>query len=511
MAATALPSIRVAAAAQALGAPRVAGQRGQRNTAVKGLPGRAGGTAAPAAGRGITQHQAAPQRPVIQRPAASQHQAAPRQNAAAENRQDLREGAQRQAAANARQAQPKAPSTPAAFNPLQGTLNSQQLAQLAAGITKADTASQLNPLKQTSGQITGAEGVALNRYAGMGATGQQQLASLQSGEEASAKTAQNNAAEAAVSAAKEINTSGQSAQTANGGFLDPAVQQALAAGSNTAGALGGAAGQYAGAMGVSGANLMTGLRAAAAQRVTEGAGKIAQGYGAAQSKVANEEGNIVAKQPAEAKSLAVELGQKQFTDAATQSSLGIKQGTLVQKGQETAAKNKTAERDTQARNATSRQETAERVKATERGQTLAQYRNAENNRVKERGQDITQAHYTQTDKIARQKAEAAAKKSGMMSPAQNKLAGEFGSAYETIRQLREQKLTPTQIRNVISTGKLTANQGGKAVKLTFGKVSNPTLVQAAFEVWNYHKVSPTTAKALTAMGLTGSPQALVGL
>ena len=233
---TMAPSIRINAAAQALGAPKVAGQRQQRGTAQRPprLPGQRG---APQAGRGITQHQAGPQRPV------QQHQAA---------RQ-----AQRPAA------RPAAPPqrAPTGLNPNQEYatgkyLNPAQLAAIAKNTAAASEKAALQPLQQEGKEIGGAEGVALNRYAGMGATGQQQLASLQSGEEASAKTAQNNAAEAAVSAAKQIESTGQSARTANGGFLDPAVQQALAASSNTAGALGGAASQYASAMGVSGANLM---------------------------------------------------------------------------------------------------------------------------------------------------------------------------------------------------------------------------------------------------------------
>jgi hypothetical protein len=340
---TAAPNVRMNAAARVLGAPA----RGTPQKTTPGqprLPSQRG-----AQGRGITQHQTAPQQPVQQRQQARQNAVRAAQREAG---QDNREAAQHR---------PATAGQPTGLNPYQEYatgkyLDPAQLQAIAKTSTTASEKAALAPLRQQGKEIGGAEGVALQRQASMGATSQQQLAGLAQGEEASAKTAQNNAAEAAVSAAKEINTSGQSAQTANGGFLDPAVQQALAASSNTAGALGGAASQYAGAMGVSGANLMANLRASAAQRVTEGASRIAQGYGAAQQGVTNREGAITAARPATEGKALNELGKQQVADQVALKNVGIKEGTLA-----------TTAANDQARN-----------RLTARGQNMATSRNQAN-------------------------------------------------------------------------------------------------------------------------------------
>jgi hypothetical protein len=460
---TAAPSIRMNAAARALGAPKVTGQRAQRTT--PGRP-RLPGVGAPQ--RGITQHQTAPQR-------------APQQHAA-------------------RAAAPKAPARSlTAFDPSQGMYKEGQLSKLAQNITRENAQTQLQPLRQQAKEITGAEGTALNRYQGMAQTGQQVLQGLQTGEEASAKTAQNNAAEAAIQASKQIETSGQNAATATAGYLDPQVQQALAASQSTAAGLGGSAAAFQQAMGVSGSNLISNLRAAAAQRVTEGGARIAEGYQGAQAKNADEQQRILGKQPTEAKSLASELGQKQFTDELTARSLGVKEGTLGVDKQKAATekafkagelhnaaqKNQISLSLGREKNATTREKTQATLRADEAKNATA----------------INQAQIR-----AKAQIDVANKKAGRLTTSEeDKAVGELSSAYAVIQQLRTQKVSPAEIREGLTKGGLTVkekvNGKEKVGKEKLPTIKNQALVTAAMELWNYHRINGATERQLTKAGI----------
>lgn len=468
---TAAPSIRMNAAARALGAPRVSAQPTTRGTPK--LP-RAGGNQQ----RGISQHQANPQHAVAQH------------------------------AVKAPRAAPAKGPNLTAFNPLEGDLNGNQLGKLAGNITRQNDEATLKPLREEGKQITGAEGVALNRYAGMGQTGQQVQQGLQAGEEASAKTGENNAAEAALSASKAIETSGQSAQTMNAGYVDPAVQQALNSAQNTTAGLGGAAEQYQQAMGVSGQGLMANLRAAAAQRVTEGAGKIAQGYASSQGSVADEENKTLAKQPGEAKSLAVELGQKQLTDAATLKSLGVKEGTLGVDAQKAATEKAFKEGETK--------NTAQKNQIT---LSLGREKSADSlkkEEIKVRGelekQGLANAGSLAKEQIKTKTAlEIANKKAGRLTTSEeDKAVGELSSAYATIQQLRTKNVPAAAIREALTKGSRSVGEEvegkTKVVKEKVPTVKSQVLVTAALEAWDYHKVSAITQQQLKKMGIESVPK-----
>jgi hypothetical protein len=459
---TAAPSIRMNAAAQALGAPKAIGQRAQRTT-----PGRPRLPGVGAAQHGITQHQAAPDRE-------------PQQHAA--------------------KAAPRTAARPlTAFNPAQGMYNERQLSKLGTNITRENAETQLSPLRQQAKEITGAEGTALGRYQGMAQTGQQVLQGLQTGEEASAKTAQNNAAEAALNASKQIETSGQNAASATAGYLDPQVQQALAASQSTAAGLGGSAAAFQQAMGVSGSNLISNLRAAAAQRVTEGAGKISQIYGQAQAKNANEQQRILGKQPTEAKSLASELGQKQFTDAATLRGLGVKEGTLgVDK---TKAATEKAFKEGELHNAAQKNQIS---------LSLGREKNAgtrEKTQATLRAGEAKNATAVNTAQIrAKAQVDVANKKAGRLTTsAEDKMVGELSSAYAIVQQLRTQKVSPTEIREGLTKGGLTVkekvNGKEKLSKEKLPTIKNQALVTAAMELCNYHRINGATEQQLAKAGI----------
>jgi hypothetical protein len=390
----------------------------------------------------------------------------------------------------ARAAAPRPPRQ-TAFNPLEGNLNSQQLGALAQNITKANTQLLVAAQQQQGREITGAEGTALQRQAGVSQTENQQLASLQAGEEGSAKTAQNNAAEAAMKAANAIQTGGQATGQQTAGFIDPAVQAALAQSASTAGALGGAAGQYAAAMGVSGANQMSQLRAAAAQRQGEGGTRLQGVYGQAQQKVQDTENAALAKQPADAKSLAVELGQKQFADVATGKSLGIKQ----QVAQTTAANDQT-------KNA-----------LTARGQNFAVQRNRENAQQRETAsqrsarinegqqrfnewatkENVALSKLSAQDKASYDKAQVKIAEGKMGSPANahkfvNTVESALGYAKAFIARERaeakgDMNAVYQKVREQLQAGSGTGKEGEG------GRGFNPAIVDAAMNLAVYGRMS----------------------
>jgi hypothetical protein len=489
---TAAPNVRINAAARVLGAPKVTAQRQQRSTPSARPPrpvGRTGGTPAPPMGRGLTQHQVAPQRPVVQ------HQAARQPHESARPARAPRQAPPRQAPAPRQ----------TAFNPLEGDLNSKQLAALATSVTKANDEPLIQAQQTQAKEIVGAEGTALQRQAAMGATGQGVMSGLQAGEEASAKTAQNNAAEAAVKAGHEIETSGQSASTATAGFVDPAVKAALAQSASTAGALGGAAGQYAAAMGVSGQNQMSQLRAAAAQRITEGGQRISQDYGQAQQKAQDEEDKLLAKQPAEAKTLAVELGQKQLTDAATLKSLGVKEGTLGV-DQEKAATEKAYK---EGQTSIGKQKNTITAEGNKEKNSVAREKNAvtlKGDEIKARNtlekEGIKNAGELAKEKVkAQYELEIANKKAGRLTTnEEDKMIGELGNAFNEVKNGRSgsAKETNQEIREALTTGK----RGKEKVPT----VKNQTLITAALEAWDYHKVSSVTLSQLRNLGIQSTPK-----
>src|SRR6185437_2695859 len=99
---------------------------------------------------------------------------------------------------------------------------------------------------------------------------------------------------------------------------------------------------------------------------------------------------------------------------------------------------------------------------------------------------------------------------GLSTPAQDKMTGDIGTAYNVIQQLRTAKINPQEIRNTLTSGNLrrvvqtessTGKKGTKEVTYKYPKIGDQTLVTAAFELWDYHKVSPQTVQGLKGLGL----------
>lgn len=467
---------------QPIALPKIASQKAQRAT--PGLP------SGPKIHVGITEHQAQPTAKPV-----NQHQA-------------TREAAARRVTAPKAQHAPAtgapatrtAPAKPGAqgLDPMNEYATGKyatgnELSRLAAAQVKTQDAATAAPYRQTAAETGSAEQNALARNQAMGATGQQTLAGLQAGEEASAKTGENNAAQAAIQAANSIRSAGAAGATANGGYGGPQAAAALAEAGQQAGSLGAAASQFQSAMGLSGQTEMAQLRAAAAQRITEGATRLGEGYQVAQQNNTKAEDEAVAKLPTVGAEREA-LGKSQVADRSALATVGIKEGTL----KATEQKNADTVKGNEEKNQTTRQDAAEKNRVTAEG-------NADKNQTQ-----IAEKHdWTQiavAEKNNKAKTEAAAIKAGGHSTAEEtKLTNQLTAAYETVTQLAPGKWSKPQIQKALLEGKI-----GKA---GIPKVTSPVLVQAAYELYMYHEINNATRSQLRQLGFPEyiKPSQVVGL
>lgn len=375
-----------------------------------------------------------------------------------------------------------------------------ELQQLASKEVQQNTQAELQPFRARQGEITGTEQTVAKRFGGYGEASDKLLGGIQASAEGSAKTLDNEAAESAMKARQGVESAGQTAQSLTAGYLDPQVRAQL--GAEQANVAGIGAGQQASAqaLGQGETNFITGLRAAAAQRVAEGQRGITSQFGAQRAKVAGEEGKLLARMPGQTTKLDTELLQKQFTNRATEAGLGIKQGTLAVSQQKA--------------NAEGRYKAGE---LTSKERSLA---------GQERGRSITQEHY-QADaaykaaSIAQKEVidnkdveEKSAKIKDLLAKASptgakplttsqaNKLSTELGAAYNAFSRLRTEGLPPTSIRNALTVGQAEARgASGKVEKYKVPRVESQVLIKAAEELWNTHRVSKPTRALLGRLGM----------
>lgn len=393
----------------------------------------------------------------------------------------------------ARSSKPKLPQKagapkkqgPVSFNPLEGNLNSKQLGKLANRLTLEKTKAAVQPLKGQEKEIGQVEKSVANRYGQYSNTGAQSLRGIQNEAGTSAKTYQNNVAETTLKAAKEIEGTGQSATAQNGGYLDPQVQAALNAEGRLSAGIGSSQEQLSQNLGQGENDFISNLRAAAAVRAVQGQSNIASTYGKQREGVQQKISETRAKQPGEAANLAVELGQKQFTDQATSQSLGLKQVGAQQAQQKINL---------------SAKQNAEHDRLSERGQNITASTDAERNALSGKSLAERERHDQASEKISSERAQAAIKKatgSGLTTSQQNRVAGELGTAWNLISQYRKAGAKSAGIREALTVGK--ANQGGKQVSIP--KVSDQRLITAAFELYNLHKLTPASVQALKSIGV----------
>jgi hypothetical protein len=243
------------------------------------------------------------------------------------------------------------PSGPAHAGPPLSPLemNPAQLHAYNTTQVKQNVQAELVPFRQRTGEINNEEATAAKRYGGYGEATQSILGGIQQGQQASAKTASNEAAESALRASKAIETAGQTSAQQNAGYVDPQLKAAL--GNQTANVTATSQAHEAGtqAQNQNEANFLANVRAAAAQRVTEGQGGIASTYGKQRGEVGTQEKQALARMPGQISKLDAEGLNTKFNQNAVRAKLesegvklGIAKQALGQKAGEAAAKNATS-------------------------------------------------------------------------------------------------------------------------------------------------------------------------
>jgi hypothetical protein len=210
-------------------------------------------------------------------------------------------------------------------------MNPGQLQRFATNQVQQNTQAELTPYRARNAELGNIEKTTAQRYGAYGEAADKLMQGVQGEASASAKTAQNEAAEASLRASKGVETAGQNAVTANAGYMDPQLRAALSAQTQNSAQIGQAREANAANLGAGENTFMANLRAAAAQRVTEGQKGIASTYAAQRGKVGTEEQRLLARQPGAITKLDQELLQKQFTNRATEAGLGFKGQELQNK------------------------------------------------------------------------------------------------------------------------------------------------------------------------------------
>jgi hypothetical protein len=382
--------------------------------------------------------------------------------------------------------------------------NAAGISTLANKVVGGEYKAALEPLRQQDQEIGSAAGNAATREAELGQTTQNAIGSLAPAEEASAKTAQNNAAEAAIKASNELKNAGAASAFATGGYVDPQVQSALTSGAQTAGKLGGAAGEYASAMGVNSADYLNNVRAAAAQRVAEGASRIGEGYQASTAKNVGEENKLLGKEGPAIEKERTALGKEEVADNVALRSVGAKEGTVKVDAAKVGATEKgnvEKTRSTEVKTKATAQ--ADREKTAEAG-----------NAVKEKDATTLAADEAKnattiraTELHAKNALEVANKKAGKLTTSEEaKAITELSATYNEVIRLTAKGASPGKIRTALGKKginvEVTNSKKEKVTKLEkVAGSSNGVLIQAAEEIAKYGQVNKITRQQLQTLGI----------
>jgi hypothetical protein len=373
-----------------------------------------------------------------------------------------------------------------------GSNTPQQIEQIAGRQAGENLKAALGPLQNQGKEVQANEAGASQRYQGYAGAANTLLGGFAAQQQASAKTAENAAADNALQAGKAIETTGQQQASMTAGFMTPELKAELAAEGNRTSAAGAAGNTFAANTGQSGENLLSGIRGAAALRAVEGQGKITDFFQKQQQQIQAKEGELAGKQGAEKGRIENELAQKNLTDYATLQSLGIKGQALVQKGTETKEKIRTTERGQNFGRANNQENNATRIKQGE-----------ENNRVKERGQNFSRASAQEKAAIAKEHNVIYAQihKETANGTKPNPTAGRKmmslvdGAAGYAAMKLKSGASQAT-VRKELSVGEGTGKGGEE------GQGYTPDVIHAAMNLAVYGVLGPEDRAVMTKYGLT---------
>jgi hypothetical protein len=401
-------------------------------------------------------------------------------------------------------AQAKAPRT--VPNYTEGVLSGEQIKNIAHNEAQEVLKAELAPLKGEGREISQNEQGASERYQQYSGAANELLSNVAGAQQTSAKTFENQAADNALQAGKAVETAGQTQASMTGGYVSPELKAQLNAEATREAGVGAANNTFAQSSAAAGSNLIQGMRSAAALRSVEGQDKLTGYFQKEASKVGEDENSRVAKVGADQADYEQKIGSENAKQYVDLRALGIKQSELGNKTQLDQSKIGRESVENQASKAKIQSEGVKnQVSLAKLG-------------LEGEKEQATQKRYEAEDKENEASAKEKLAKTadgGVTTDTELKLVGEVSSAYGTVEMLRANAKkaekegkpppTPQQIRQFIHIG-ADVEVGKSKVKVK--AVSNPTLVNAAVELYYYHTVSPATAAALKAAGINRTPAEL---
>jgi hypothetical protein len=214
------------------------------------------------------------------------------------------------------------------FNPIEGPYSEKQVQHLEQEYGKKLENAELTPYRAEGKEIAQNEQGAIQRFGQDATADNSMLASIAQDQEASAKTAENQAADTALQAGKAIETSGQNQASMTNGYMTPELRAQLNAEANQSVQAGAAGNTLAQNMAQAGGNLIAGIRGAAVLQAVEGKDRMTNYFQKQQAKVNTEEGKVIPKVAAATAKYGMEAGQKSFADTLAQDKL-VNEGVKI--------------------------------------------------------------------------------------------------------------------------------------------------------------------------------------
>lgn len=207
-------------------------------------------------------------------------------------------------------------------------LNPRQIAQRGTHMAQLQQKAELSPLQGQAKELSGTEAAAQARFKALGEQQNTNLSGLVAAGESSAKTNENRAADLALKTGKAVESSGQAEAGQLGGYVPPELKAQMLAAGQRASETTGANQSLAQQSGQNEVNYLNNLRAAAAAKVTEGSRQIAAPYAKALNENSASQRSAIAKFAPNAAKFQQELSKEAFNQKATQLGLGIKNSEL---------------------------------------------------------------------------------------------------------------------------------------------------------------------------------------
>ncbi len=215
-----------------------------------------------------------------------------------------------------------------------GTLNPGDVVNQSVTRARQERNVALAPLQSQANEIKGNEQGVQQRYGQLQGAQNTQLEKIQQGQEASAKTFQNQMAENALTQGKAIETAGQTQASMTGGYVSPELRAQQALSSQQAAGQGGAGSTFAQSVAASGASEIGQMRAAASLSALGGNQQIA---GFFQKQLAANQAaqqGVIGKVGPRTTELEEKIGQTNYTDQLAKAKLaseGVKLNQAQQK------------------------------------------------------------------------------------------------------------------------------------------------------------------------------------